>query len=82
MKLVFKKKGRWPVRTWRPTDNDRRLMNALTAKLHLSESNVLRLGLVRLEEFEGIEDAGDPSIKKGNGSIPGRVAQTDRASDF
>jgi hypothetical protein len=55
MKRVARKNGKWPIRTWRPNDQDCQLIDELIAKLHLSESNVLRLALARLAEFEGID---------------------------
>lgn len=47
------KKPRAP-RTWRPTPEDQKLMKELTHKLGVSEPDILRIGLRRLAEAEGL----------------------------
>jgi hypothetical protein len=64
MKRVARKNGKWPIRTWRPNELDCQLIESLTAKLHISESNVLRLALARLAEFEGIDTRENLALKR------------------
>lgn len=54
MSTPINKTKRAPVRTWRPSNEDNKLLDELKRKLGISEPDVLRMGLRRLAEMEGI----------------------------
>jgi DNA-binding transcriptional regulator GbsR (MarR family) len=47
---VPKKKKNPPVKTWRPTVEDARLMDEMSEKLGVSDPDVVRMGLRKLAE--------------------------------
>lgn len=47
---VSKKKKNPPVKTWRPTAEDYRLLQEMSKKLGVSDPDVVRMGLRKLAE--------------------------------
>lgn len=45
-----KKKKNPPIKTWRPTEEDYRLMQEMSKKLGVSDPDVVRMGLRKLAE--------------------------------
>lgn len=50
-----KKAGRTETQTWRPTSDDYDLLDQLMAKLGVSMSQIVRIGLRKLAEAEGLK---------------------------
>lgn len=49
------KKKRPEVQTWRPTASDYEVLEALIVKLGVSQSQIVRIGLRKLAEAEGLK---------------------------
>lgn len=49
------KKKRPEVQTWRPTVSDYEVLEALIVKLGVSQSQIVRIGLRKLAEAEGLK---------------------------